>query len=96
MKELVWLDSAVNDVQRLREFIATENPAAAQRAASTIKEAVERLQQHPTIGKPVEDLLEYRDLLIRFGAAGYVLRYRIHMDVIYIVHVRHYRENTFK
>ncbi len=61
--------------QRLREFIAQENPA---------------------IGKPIEDLPQYRDLFIRFGAAGYVLRYRIHLDSIYIVHIQHYREVDFQ
>ena len=34
------------------------------------------------------------DLLIRFGTAGYVLRYRIQMDTIYVVHLRHYRETS--
>ncbi len=48
MREIVWLDSAVNDIQRLREFIAQENPAAAQRAATAIKESVLRLQVRPT------------------------------------------------
>lgn len=93
--ELVWLDSAVNDVLRLKQFIAKGNPQAAQRAAASIKEATQHLQQHPQKGKPVEDLPLYRDLFIRFGAAGYVLRYRVHLDVIYIVHIRHYRESDF-
>lgn len=96
MREIVWLDSAVNDIQRLRQFIAQENPAAAQRAAIAIKESVQRLQELPTIGKPIEDLPQYRDLFIRFGAAGYVLRYRIHLDTVYIVHIRHYREVDFR
>ncbi len=92
MWKLVWLDSAVNDVLRLRKFIAKENPAAAQRAAEVIKGAVTRLIETPSIGKPIQDLPEYRDLLVRFGAAGYVMRYRIYLDTIYVVHVRHYRE----
>lgn len=96
MRELVWLDSAVDDVVRLREFLAKENPQAAKRAAEVIKKAVQRLNELPELGKPVEELLSYRDLFIRFGAGGYILRYRVHLDTIYIVHVRHYRELDFK
>jgi hypothetical protein len=50
----------------------------------------------PSIGKPVDNLPPYRDLLTRFGAGGYVLRYRVHVETIYIVHSRHYREADFK
>jgi len=96
MREIVWLDSAVNDVVRLREFIAKENPTAAKKAAQAIKEAAQRLLEAPSIGKPVKDLPHYRDLLTRFGAGGYVVRYRVHAETIYIVHIRHYRETDFK
>lgn len=96
MREIVWLDSAVNDVVRLREFIAKENPTAAKKAAEAIKEAAQRLIEAPSIGKPVKDLPQYRDLLTRFGAGGYVVRYRVHAETVYIVHIRHYREADFK
>jgi len=96
MREIVWLDSAVNDVVRLREFIAKENPTAAKKAAEAIQDAAKRLMEVPSIGKPVNDLPQYRDLLTRFGAGGYVLRYRVHAETIYIVHIRHYREADFK
>lgn len=96
MREIVWLDSAVNDVVRLREFIAKENPTAAKKAAKAIKDAAKRLMEAPSIGKPVNDLPQYRDLLTRFGAGGYMLRYRVHTETIYIVHIRHYREADFK
>lgn len=95
MREIVWLESAVNDVVRLREFIANNNPNAARKAASTIKDAALHLIETPSLGKPVKDLLPYRDLLARFGAGGYVLRYRAHLETIYIVHIRHYREIDF-
>lgn len=95
MWELIWLDSAVNDLVRLREFIAESNKEAAKRAAKTIQEAAKRLTDYPLIGKPVNDLPDYRDLLIRFGVGGYFLRYRIEEKNVFIVHIRHYRENDF-
>ena len=96
MWNLVWLDSALNDIVRLRLFIAKENLQAAQKAASAIQEAAELLIQTPSIGKPIKNLPEYRDLFIPFGAAGYILRYRLYLQSIYVVHVRHYREEDFR
>lgn len=95
MWELIWLDSAVDDLKRLRNFIAQNNKEAAKRAAQAIQEAAEYLRTHPLIGKPILDLPNYRDFLIRFGVGGYCLRYRIHEEQIFIVHLRHYRENDF-
>ena len=96
MREIIWLDSAVNDMVRLREFIAKENPTAAKKAAEAIKEATQYLIETPSMGKPVKDLPQYRDILIRSGAGGYVMRYRFHAETVYIIHIRHYREIDFK
>ena len=95
MRKLVWLDSAVNDIVRLREFITKENSDAAKRAAEAIRDAANRLIEAPLIGKPVKDLAEYRDLLVRFGAGGYVIRYQVYLETVYIVYIRHYREASF-
>jgi plasmid stabilization system protein ParE len=93
---LVWVNSAVDDLERLRIFLAKENPDAAKRAAIAIKQAVNHLVTHPFIGKPVTDLPDYRDLFIRFGAGGYLLRYRSHENSAYILQIRHYREEDFQ
>lgn len=96
MRKIIWLDSAVDDLVRLREFVASNNPSAAKKAAETIKQAVAKLEELPSAGKPVVDLPEYRDLFIRFGAAGYVMRYRVYQGDVYLIHVRHYREAGFR
>ncbi len=90
-----WLPPAIHDLQRLRDFILPHNPDAARRAIKVIKGAVGLLNANPGLGKPVEDLPDYHDIVIPFGAAGYVLRYRIRADVIYIVAVRHGKEAGF-
>jgi len=89
MREIIWLESAVNDVVRLKEFIAKENVEAARKAAKAIKDAAQGLMEVPSRGKPVKDLPQYRDLFARFGAGGYVVRYRVYEETIYIVHIRH-------
>jgi len=64
-------------------------------AAQLLKKSALLLAATPDIGKPVPDLPDYRDLTIRFGAAGYVMRYKIYQDDVYIVHLRRYRELKF-
>jgi plasmid stabilization system protein ParE len=91
-REIVWLPEAVRDVMRLRDFIRNKNQAAARRAATRIKEATQILTDNPEAGRPVEDLLSFRDLFIAFGAGNYVLRYREDGARIVIVRIWHSRE----
>jgi plasmid stabilization system protein ParE len=95
-REIVWLPLAVRDVARLREFIQEKNPQAAQRAAGRIKEAVQILRENPDAGKPVEDLMAFRDLVIPFGNGNYVLRYRQEASRVVIVRVRHNKEDGYR
>ena len=93
--KMVWLRSAVKDLERLHEFVLEHNAKSARNLALKIKAAVDHLIDHPELGKPVKDLSNFRDLAILFGAGGYVLRYRLHAETIFIVSIRHYRENDF-
>ena len=93
--EIVWLPEAVGDVARLKDFIEEKNPQAAQRAASRIKEAAKILGENPEIGKPVEDLISFREILIPFGSGNYVLRYREESSRVVVVRVRHSKEDGF-
>lgn len=90
-----WLDSAIYDLQRLRNFILPHDKDAAQRVFQLIKRAVTPLLTHPHIGKPAEDLSDFHDLVIPFGASGYVIRYRIEADTVFIVAIKHCREAGF-
>lgn len=94
--EIIWLPSAAKDLQRLRNFIKSENPRAAQRAAQRIIEGVNILRENPEAGLPVENLMDYRDLLLAFGAGEYIIRYRkVAPSQIVIVRVRHSKEDGF-
>ena len=94
--EIVWLPGASRDVDRLRDFIKSDNPRAAQRAAKRIIEGVKLLQENPEVGVPVENLVDYRDLILGFGAGDYIIRYRIEMTSrVTIVRVRHSKEKGF-
>lgn len=94
-QKVVWLPGASRDVDRLRNFIQSENPIAAQRAAKRIIEGVNILQDNPEAGVPVEHLVDFRDLALSFGAGEYIIRYRGDAIRIVIVRVRHSKEEGF-
>lgn len=49
-RKITWLAGAVRDLQRLREFITSENPVAAIRAAQRILEGITVLADNPEAG----------------------------------------------
>ena len=67
---------AASDIERVREFLDINNPEAAKRAVRVIFAALEMVQEFPEIGQPTEDA-DIRQIVIRFGAAGYIARYTI-------------------
>jgi plasmid stabilization system protein ParE len=93
--EVTWLPSASRDVARLRGFLTSKNPRAAQRAAKRILEGVMILQGNPGAGAPADDLLGYRDLKLSFGSGEYIIRYREESQRVLIVRVRHSKEEGF-
>ena len=84
---------AVDDIERLRSFLDQNNPDAARRALALIWTAIERLQEFPDLGMPTEDA-EVRQIVIRFGASGYIARYaRLREDGdILVTRIWHGRE----
>ena len=93
--EITWLPGAVKDVARLRNFIKSKNPIAAQRAANRIVEGIMNLKTNPGAGVPVEALTDYRDLILSFGSGETIIRYREENKKIVIVRVRNSKEEEF-
>jgi toxin ParE1/3/4 len=67
---------AVEDLERLRTFLDHANPGAAQRALASIWTTLERLQDFPALGMPTDDPI-IRQIVVRFGSSGYIVRYAI-------------------
>jgi plasmid stabilization system protein ParE len=82
---------AVLNVERLRAFLNQNNPDVAQRALARIWTAIERLQQFPALGAPTKDA-NVRQIVIRFGASGYIVRYVEEVNDIVITRIWHGRE----
>ena len=82
---------AVGDVERLRSFLDQNSPGAAQRALASIWTAIDRLQEFPDLGMPTADA-HIRQLIVRFGASGYIVRYAASPPDILITRIWHGRE----
>lgn len=86
---LLWLPEARDDLARLHAFIAAHSPDAAARAIETLIAAAASLLAFPEKGRPWEPDMAYRELPVRFGARGYVIRYRLFDEKVVIVRVWH-------
>ena len=88
-----WLNEAEQDVARLHAFIARVSPLAADKALLEIFDEVDRISGAPEIGRMWPEDPNYREWLFRFGASGYVIRYRIFENTLYISRIWHGRED---
>jgi len=98
MPRVIFSPAALRDTERLREFLKTKNPQAAKRAVTKIFSSLRMLEQHPQIGRAIDNMsVDFRELLIPFGSAGYVARYHYSGgEIVEILAIRHYREIGFQ
>ena len=92
MAQIVYSRNGLANLERLYRFLAEKNPDAAARAIRTIRDKINILSRHPRLGRVNSEQPEYRELLISFGDAGYVARYRLDGGIVVILAVRHARE----
>lgn len=95
---IIWSPQALVAVQNAYRFLAEKDTDAAKAAAAAILKHTEILEAFPNAGRPADDLEpEHRELLIPFGATGYVLLYRIDPvgGQITALSVRHQKEVGF-
>ena len=95
--KLVFTSSARSDLARLQFFLREQSPIAAKNAASRIKKTSLLLLEQPRMGRPAFGPENYhddiREIPIRFGGQGYLMRYQILGDVIRILRIWHFRES---
>jgi addiction module RelE/StbE family toxin len=90
--QVIYVDEALLDLERLFNFVAEQDLEAATTAVQHIREAVELLERHPLIGRLAEHGL--RELVISYGKSGYVVLYEFleAEDVVLVLALRHQRE----
>lgn len=87
-----YTPESINDLKRLREFIAEKNPLAAQRIANELLVGIDKLKIFPRMGIGVaraQDPESIRDLFI----GGYTVRYLLAETEIFILRLWHDKEN---
>jgi plasmid stabilization system protein ParE len=94
--KVIYSDEALADLERIIEFLLESSPAAAAAALSQIRSAVTILEAHPRVGRRID--AHRRELVITYGAAGYLALYRhdVPLDVVRVLRVRHQREAGYK
>ena len=97
MPRVIITQGAADGLERCRQFLVDKNPLAAKKAGQAIENQFILLEKTPDIGRPLEDLPDFRELVIAFGESGYVALYRheLEADTVYILAFRHQKETGY-
>ncbi|TRW17591.1 type II toxin-antitoxin system RelE/ParE family toxin [Glacieibacterium frigidum] len=89
--KLIWTPEALEDVERLVDFLLPVAPAAAARVRERLTTAPQRLIDFPRIAAPLRKFApaEIRRLIV----GDYEVRYQLVEDVIRVLSVYHTRED---
>jgi addiction module RelE/StbE family toxin len=88
-RKLLWTSPALDDLREMREYVSRDKPAAAQKLARAIKQAVLRLREHPHSGRVVPELSQrgYREVIV----PPYRIIYEVQPQQVIILRVWHGR-----
>jgi toxin ParE1/3/4 len=84
--KLRWTAPALRDLEAIGEYIARDNPAAADRIVTRILDQAERLAAHPHAGRAGR-IPETRELVI--SDTPFILPYRVRGEVVEVLAVFH-------
>jgi addiction module RelE/StbE family toxin len=90
--KISYTPESIDDLKKLRKFIETKNPLAAQRIATSLSKGISQLKMFPYLGVEVQQAPNpemVRDLII----SNYIARYLIRSNKIVILRVWHHKEN---
>jgi toxin ParE1/3/4 len=83
---IVWSETAIANLVEIRKYIEQDKPVAARRVAQRILDCVERLAEHPHLGRPGREP-ETRELIV--AGTPYIIPYRIYRGRLCILAVLH-------
>ena len=91
--KLIYSQDAVDDLVRLRGFIASNDPSSADRVAADLVARINSLCPFPEMGRAVSyapDPNSIRDFV--FGK--YIVRYTVHDSALVILRIWHHFEHS--
>jgi len=87
MAEVIWSDPALADLDAIADYIALENPEAAQRLVRRDFKHVDQLQAHPNIGSKPQEFHEWRYRQIVESPCRIIYRRDKEQACVFILHV---------
>ncbi len=81
-----WTRPALADLEAIGDFITRDNPAAAERIVVSLVASVDKLRDHPHLGRPGR-LTGTREFVV--AGAPYVAPYRVRGEEIEVLAVYH-------
>ena len=96
MAQVVYSAAALEDFERIIEFLLEASPGALGDAVAQIRDAITILERHLSVGRRVDRLR--RELVITCGTSGYLALYRYDpgRNVVRILGIRHQREAGYR
>ena len=96
--QIRYTDEASDDLKRLYAFLLQQDIQSAEHALQAIEKAIELLKTFPfTCRKAKADTPFLRELVISFGANGYVALFEIEENsMVTILAFRHQREDDYR
>jgi len=91
MRPVELSPGAVRDLVRLEAFLLMKSERAALAAAAAITAAVTSLAEFSDRGHPSK-VAGRRELIVRYGRDGYVIRYRVTPERVLVARIFHGRE----
>ena len=88
---ITYTPEAINDLIRLREFIESKNPQAAQRIAKALIDGIKQLKDFPHLGAEVAEAPNpeiIRDLIL----GDYITRYLVKTNKVHILRIWHHKK----
>ena len=85
MAQIIWTEPALNDLDKIAEYIALDKPSAAKKLVGNVFTKVERLENFPKSGRKPPELNEsrYREVVV----PPCRVFYRIEDENIFILYV---------
>jgi|SRR5882757_10009427 len=85
MAEIIWTEPALNDLDAIADYIALDNPVAAQQLVQRIFQHIDQLADHPKSGSKPQELKGWRYRQIVEPPCR--VFYRLDDDRVYILYV---------
>jgi plasmid stabilization system protein ParE len=94
MPSVKYSAKAIADLQRLHDFLATQDKDVAKRAILVVRDALNKIAVMPERFRPVEGKMYQREAIIDFGSSGYIARFRhLPNGEITIARIKHQKED---